>query len=68
MKLKDFFEVIRDSTRVQLNDVNGNHLTAPLHKRELTGQFDECEVQNVCTRYSGHGHTIRFYLDISIKV
>lgn len=67
MTLKEVLEVVRDSTRVQLRDEHGNPLTAPLHKRDLTDTYDNFEVVNICTRYTGNGHTIRFYLQIEIK-
>ena len=67
MTLKEVLEVIRDSTRVQLRDEHGNSLTAQLHKKDLTDTYDNFEVVNICTRYIGNGHTIRFYLQIEIK-
>ena len=67
MKLKDLLEVIRDSTRIQLKDEKGVSLTASLHKRDLTDEFNDMEVVNICTRYLGNGHTVRFYLCISLK-
>lgn len=67
MKLIEVLEVIRDSTRILLRDEHGNSLTAPLHKRDLTDTYNNFEVTNMCTRYTGSGHTIRFYLQIEIK-
>ncbi len=67
MKLKDLLEVIRESTRIKIVDENGVSLTAPLHKREITEEFNLCEVTNICSRYYGNGHTVRFYIQISIK-
>ena len=67
MILSDLLEVIRDSTRVQLTDEKGNTLTAPLHKRDITEDYNHHEVSNVCTRYLGNGHTVRFYLQISLR-
>jgi len=66
MKLKEILDIIRNSTRVQLTDGKGNALTAPLHKRDLTNDYDDWEVTNICARYSGNGHTVRFHLSISI--
>lgn len=67
MKLKDILDLTRNSTRVQITDAKGNALTAPLHKRDLTTDYDNLEVTNICARYSGNGHTVRFHLSISIS-
>ena len=67
MKLIDLLEVIRESTRIQLIDEKGNYLTAPLHKREITNEYNEQDVMNICARYSAHGHSIKFHLAITIS-
>ena len=67
MKLNELLSVIRDSTRIQLKDEKGASLTAPLHKRDLTDRFNDMEVTNICARYLGNGHTVRFYLCVSLK-
>ena len=67
MILSELLEVIRDSTRIRLTDEKGNALTAPLHKRDITEDYNHYEVSNVCARYDGNGHTVRFHLQISLR-
>ena len=67
MILSDLLKVIRDSTRIQLTDEKGNFLTAPLHKRDITEDYNNREVSNICARYDGNGHTVRFYLQIALR-
>ena len=67
MKLKELLTVCRESTRLKIIDTKGMALTANLHKRDITAEYDNCEVENVCVRYQGNGHTVRFYLQITIK-
>ena len=67
MKLKEMLPLIRETTRLKLVDNKGNALTANLHKRDITKEFDDYEVENLCVRYQGNGHTVRFYLQITIK-
>ena len=67
MKLKEMLAVVRDTTRLKIVDTKGNPLTANLHKRDITGAYDDCEVENLCVRYQGNGHTVRFYLQLTIK-
>ncbi len=66
MTLKDILDVCRDSTRIKIEDAKGVALTANLHKREITNEYNDCKVLNICTRYQGNGHTVRFYLLITI--
>ena len=66
MTLKSLLEIVRDSTRIKIVDVKGMALTANLHKRDITSTYNDCTVLNICTRYQGHGHTVRFYLMITI--
>ena len=66
MILKDILDVCRDSTRIKLADEKGSALTANLHKRDITSEFDNLKVLNICTRYQGNGHTVRFYLLITL--
>ena len=66
MILKDILDVCRDSTRIKLCDEKGNALTANLHKRDITSAFNDLKVLNICTRYQGNGHTVRFYLYITL--
>ena len=65
-ELKDILDVCRDSTRIKLADEKGTALTANLHKRDITSEFDNLKVLNICTRYQGNGHTVRFYLLITL--
>ena len=67
MTLKDILSVCRDSTRIKIADERGNALTANLHKRDITSEYDDCKVLNICTRYQGNGHTVRFYILITIE-
>ena len=55
-----------DITAVIAADEKGIALTANLHKRDITGEYNDCKVLNLCTRYNGNGHTVRFYLLITI--
>ena len=66
MTLKYILYVCRDSTRIKIADEKGIALTANLHKRDITGEYNDCKVLNLCTRYNGNGHTVRFYLLITI--
>ena len=66
MTLKSLLEIVRDSTRIKIVDAKGMALTANLHKRDITSQFDYLKVLNICTRYQGNGHTVRFYLFITL--
>lgn len=66
MTLKDILEVVRDSTRIKIADAKGAALTANLHKRDLTDEYNDCKVLNICTRYQSNGHTVRFYLLITV--
>ena len=66
MILKDILDVCRDSTRIKLADEKGTALTANLHKRDITNAYDDLKVLNICTRYQGNGHTVRFYLMITL--
>lgn len=66
MTLKDILDVCRDSTRIKIADEKGIALTANLHKSDITGEYNDCKVLNICTRYNGNGHTVRFYLLITI--
>ena len=67
MTLKDILSVCRDSTRIKIADERGNALTANLHKRDITSEYDDCKVLNICTRYQGNGHTVRFFILITIE-
>ena len=67
MKLKEMLSVVRDTTRLKIVDMKGNALTANLHKRDITEVYNDCEVENLCVRYQGNGHTVKFYLQITIK-
>ena len=67
MKLKEMLSVVRETTRLKIVDVKGNALTANLHKRDITEAYNDCEVESICVRYQGNGHTVRFYLQITIK-
>jgi len=66
MKLKDILDVMRDSTRIKITDKKGVALTANLHKRDITDDYNDLEVVNVCARYQGNGHTVRFYIQIAL--
>ena len=66
MTLKELLSVVRDSTRIKIVDAKGAALTANLHKRDITDEYNDCKVINVCVRYQGNGHTVRFYLMITI--
>ena len=68
MKLNELLTVCRESTRIKIIDAKGMALTANLHKRDITDAYDNYEVENVCVRYQGNGHTVRFYLQITVKV
>jgi len=68
MKLKELLTVCRESTRLKIIDNKGVALTANLHKRDITDEYNNYEVENVCVRYQGNGHTVRFYLQITVKV
>ena len=67
MTLKDILDVCRDSTRIKITDEKGVALTANLHKRDITSEYNGCKVLNICTRYQGHGHTVRFFIQITIE-
>lgn len=67
MTLKDILGVCRDSTRIKIVDEKGIALTANLHKRDITSEYNDCEVLNICTRYQGNGHTVRFFIMITIE-
>ena len=67
MTLKDILSVCRDSTRIKIADERGNALTANLHKRDITSEYDDCKVLNICTRYQGNGHTVRFFILSTIE-
>ena len=67
MTLKDILSVFRDSTRIKIADEKGNALTANLHKRDITSEYNDYKVLNICTRYQGNGHTVRFYILITIE-
>lgn len=66
MILKDVLDVCRDSTRIKITDTKGVALTANLHKRDITDAYNHLKVVNICTRYQGNGHTIRFYLQVTV--
>ncbi len=66
MTLKEILDVCRDTTRIKIVDAKGASLTANLHKRDITDAYNDCNVINLCTRYQGNGHTVRFYLQITI--
>lgn len=68
MTLKELLSVVRDTTRIKIVDTKGNALTANLHKRDITDEYDGCTVRNVCVRYQGNGHTVRFYMMITVEV
>jgi len=67
MTLKDILDVCRDSTRIKITDEKGVALTANLHKRDITSEYNGCNVLNICTRYQGNGHTVRFFIQITIE-
>ncbi|MBR4426667.1 MAG: hypothetical protein IKS77_03120 [Spirochaetales bacterium] len=67
MKLKEMLSVVRDTTRIKIVDTKGNPLTANLHKRDITEVYNNCEIENLCVRYQGNGHTVRFYLQVTVK-
>ncbi len=67
MTVKDILDVCRDSTRIKIVDTRGVALTANLHKRDITDVYNNYTVSNICTRYQGNGHTVRFYLQITIS-
>ena len=67
MTLKDILDVCRDSTRIKITDEKGVALTANLHKRDITSEYNGCKVLNICTRYQGNGHTVRFFIQIMIE-
>ncbi|MBQ3317435.1 MAG: hypothetical protein II883_00240 [Spirochaetales bacterium] len=67
MTLKDILDVCRDSTRIKITDEKGVALTANLHKRDITSEYNGCKVLNICTRYQGNGHTVRFFIQITIE-
>ena len=67
MTLKDILDVCRDSTRIKITDEKGVALTANLHKRDITSEYNDCKVLNICTRYQGNGHTVRFFIQITIE-
>ncbi len=67
MKLKEILGLCRDTTRIKIVDVKGNALTANLHKKDITDIYNNCEVENICVRYQGNGHTVRFYLQLTVK-
>lgn len=68
MTLKELLSVVRDTTRIKIVDAKGNALTANLHKRDIIDEYDDCKVLNVCVRYQGNGHTVRFYMMITVEV
>ena len=68
MTLKELLSVVRDTTRIKIVDTKGNALTANLHKRDITDEYNECTVNNVCVRYQDNGHTVRFYMMITVEV
>ena len=68
MTLKELLSVVRDTTRIKIVDAKGNALTANLHKRDIIDEYNDCKVLNVCVRYQGNGHTVRFYMMITVEV
>ena len=47
MTLKELLSVVRDSTRIKIVDAKGAALTANLHKRDITDEYNDCKVINV---------------------